>query len=153
MRYSEPREEKRIDRITNNMVFPWNIVTWLLDLVTPKETAMSDYHPFIYHNVTVTRIIDGDTIEIEIDLGFKIKFRDNFRLADISTPRRGEAGFDEASAYTTKWLEDNKDIGLALVTTDRDKYGRWLAVLISHETESALNDELLNEGHAVAYNG
>lgn len=107
---------------------------------------------FEYRHVTVVRVIDGDTVELEIDLGNKIAWRDHFRLYGIDTPERGRTGASEATARLSELLSN----GLHRVETFKpDKYGRWLAKLSIPTSggELCVNDLLVVEGHAVSYFG
>ncbi len=108
--------------------------------------------PFVYRNVTVIRIVDGDTVECMVDLGFRTRYQDNFRLTDIDTPERGKPGFHEASDYLESLLkkEGNR---VELETLKRDKYGRWLAEIRSLTTGESFNKMMITEGHAVPYYG
>lgn len=108
--------------------------------------------PFVYRNVTVIRIVDGDTIECMVDLGFKTRFQDNFRLSGIDTPERGKPGFYEASEYLDNLLK-KENYKIELETLRRDKYGRWLADARSLTTGASFNAQMVTEGHAVPYLG
>lgn len=105
-----------------------------------------------YHHAEVIRVIDGDTVELAIDLGNSIRWKGNFRLFGIDTPERGRPGFHEATAYLASLLAS----GLARVETHKpDKYGRWLVdlyVWVDHG-ELYVNRMMVVEGHAVEYSG
>ena len=110
------------------------------------------YQPFKYLNFTVIRAVDGDTVEIEVDYGFRGRYRDNFRLMGIDTPERGHAGFTEATERLTTLLEQY--VGqLELEVTKRDKYGRYLAEIRVAATGFSINQQMIIEGHAKAYYG
>lgn len=106
-----------------------------------------------YRHVRVERIIDGDTVALEIDLGNKIMWRDHFRLNGIDTPERGQDGHIEASNYLKRLLL----LPLARVETHKpDKFGRWLADLyLDADTGGELhaNRLMVIEGHAKEYFG
>jgi len=110
------------------------------------------YKPFKYLNFTVIRAVDGDTVEIEVDYGFKGRFRDNFRLTGIDTPERGREGFTEATERLTALLEQYAG-GLELEVTKRDKYGRYLAEIRVTDTGLSINQQMILEGYAKAYYG
>jgi micrococcal nuclease len=108
---------------------------------------------YVYRHATVLRVIDGDTVEIEIDMGNKIKWRDKFRLMGIDTPERGQPGAREASYYLDNTLLVNQ---LHRVETHKpDKYGRWLADLWigTDGGELHVNRMMIVEGHAREYHG
>ena len=100
-----------------------------------------------YFHAKAIRIIDGDTLELDIDLGNCQHWIDKFRLFGVDTAERA-AGL-VAKTFVMEWLAEN---GIGYIETHgRDKYGRWLAVIVSNER--SLNAELLSEGLAVPYDG
>lgn len=108
--------------------------------------------PYVYHNVEVVRAIDGDTVEMQIDLGFNTWYRENFRLIDIDTPERGQDGYERSKNALWAMLEDEylKD-GVIVETIEKDMYGRWLCEIKSAKTGKSLNERMLAEGHAKPY--
>jgi micrococcal nuclease len=102
------------------------------------------------YEAEVIRIIDGDTILLEVDLGYHLKFRDHFRLMGIDTPERGTAGYLPAKHR----LEQLAPVGSAVVVDSYkgDKYGRWLAI-IHPDTGPTVNATLVEEGFAKPYFG
>jgi micrococcal nuclease len=114
--------------------------------------AKKKYNPYIYRNFTVIRAVDGDTVELEVDVGFRSRYRDNFRLMGIDTPERGHEGFTEATERLTALLEQYAG-QLELEVTKRDKYGRYLGEIRVAETGFSINQQMIIEGHAKAYYG
>lgn len=106
-----------------------------------------------YRHVKVERIIDGDTVEMTIDLGNKITWRDNFRLYGIDTPERGQPLYHEATEYLSRLLMS----GVTRIETFKpDKFGRWLADLYIDSLgggELHVNRLMVVEGFAVDYAG
>ncbi len=114
---------------------------------------MSRQHqPFVYNNAEVVRVIDGDTVRLKVDLGFRMVYEDNFRLTGIDTPERGHEGFTEATDRMKEWLlaEGNK---VRLEVTKRDKYGRYLAKISSTTSGVVVNEVMVTEGYATEYFG
>ena len=111
---------------------------------------MSLYH----YKAKVTKVYDGDTITVDIDLGFFIWTKDQtIRLTGINTPEiRGEErpeGLISADALRLRIL--NKEVILATQKDSKGKYGRWLAtVYLDGEN---INQWLLDEGYAKPYIG
>lgn len=101
---------------------------------------------FTYHG-RLTRAVDGDTVDIDCDLGFSIKINVRFRLARINTPERGEDGFKEATNRMNELL-DGKN--LRIESKGKDKYGRWIAEIYT-ETGVNVSDVMLLENLANAY--
>jgi len=115
------------------------------------------------YKARVVKVIDGDTLDLEIDLGFHVKHELRLRLNHLDAPEmRFEAG-RKAKEYVISWLTTCPwENGVALVTvkTDRDKtekYGRYLGVVYAYgpvaEGLPSLNDALLASGNAQPYEG
>ena len=106
-------------------------------------------HTYLY-KVESYRVIDGDTIEFVIDLGFRLGLKQVFRLLDIDAPEpRGEtriAGL-ESKAYLQKILVEANEV---LVSSCKDgKYGRWLCKVYCDGVD--VGQAMVDAGQAVAY--
>ena len=108
----------------------------------------------------VKNVVDGDTIDVIIDLGFDIMFSSRVRLAGIDTPEsrttdKAEKVLGlEAKEYLKKQLKDAKSV---VIRTEKmnssEKYGRILGwVYINGESES-VNNKMINDGYAWGYLG
>jgi len=102
----------------------------------------------------VTKVYDGDTITVDIDLGFGVLFKNQkIRLHGINTPEiRGE--FKEDGKKVRDLVRQRILEKWVTIKTYRDKkgkYGRWLAVVYELEVDESINEWLLSEGHAVKY--
>lgn len=109
--------------------------------------------PFVYRLKNVARVLDGDTIDVDIDLGFSLTLRQRIRLIGIDAPEltrpteRAEA--EAAKIFVQRWFETP---GLVLVqTTKDDKYGRMLGEFL-REGMPSLGKALLTAGLARPYN-
>jgi len=113
-----------------------------------------------YYVRDVTNVVDGDTIDVLIDLGFDILFASRVRLAGIDTPEsrttdKAEKALGiEAKEYLKKQLKDAKSV---VIRTEKmnssEKYGRILGwVYINGESES-VNNKMINDGYAWGYLG
>ena len=113
-----------------------------------------------YHVKKVTKIVDGDTIDVDIDLGFDISFSSRVRLAGIDTPEsrtRDKAekvlGL-EAKEKLKHSIEKAKSI---VIKTEKmnssEKYGRILGWLYLDGAELSVNEALVAGGYAWAYMG
>lgn len=78
---------------------------------------------YLYEHVTLLRVIDGDTIQVAIDVGFRFQTVQTLRLLDLDTPERGQPGFLEASARLRMLLVGPR---LKVQTVKQDSFGRWL---------------------------
>lgn len=109
--------------------------------------------PYEYRIVEVIRVVDGDTVDLRLDLGFHLTTALRFRLLDVDTPERGQDGWTDATDYTKAWLKGFGD--LWAVTEKADSFGRWLARIESRPPNLrpwfCLNDDLLTSGHAAPY--
>jgi len=100
-------------------------------------------------NAKVVRIVDGDTMDVDVDLGFYLTARKRLRLARIDTPERGEVNFTEA----TDRVKELTPVGstIRIKTGKSGGFGRWLAEINYGEASRNLNDQLLQEGLAKLY--
>lgn len=102
-----------------------------------------------YH-CNLIRVIDGDTIVVEIDLGLRVWTRQTIRLAGIDAPEpRGESKEKgkEASAHLSALINNCRQ--LVIHTEKSGKYGRWLGVLFRDNESMAVNHLMVQDGHAV----
>lgn len=104
-------------------------------------------------NATVVHVVDGDTVDVVVDLGFQISYDVRLRLYGIDTPElRSSDAQERADAQVAKrrvaeLLLDRK---VTLETFKTDKYGRYLSVI--YLDNANINEQLLTEGLAVPYN-
>jgi micrococcal nuclease len=113
-----------------------------------------------YYVRKVENVVDGDTIDVLIDLGFDILFQSRVRLAGIDTPEsrtkdlKEKALGLESKEYLKKALKDAKSVVIKTEKMDSsEKYGRILGWLyINGDTES-VNDKMINDGYAWGYLG
>jgi micrococcal nuclease len=110
------------------------------------------------YNATVIRVIDGDSVWLEVDVGFHMTYKYNFRLGGINTPElRSSDPEEKARAYAAKArLEELLPVGqqVKIKTAKPGKYGRWIAdVFLNFDEPDGvfINQTLLAEGHAVPY--
>jgi len=113
-----------------------------------------------YYVRKVENVVDGDTIDVLIDLGFDILFQSRVRLAGIDTPESRTKDLSEkalgleSKEYLKKYLKDAKSVVIKTEKMDSsEKYGRILGwVYVNGDTES-LNDKMINDGYAWGYMG
>jgi micrococcal nuclease len=113
-----------------------------------------------YYVRDVKKVVDGDTIDVVIDLGFNILFEQRVRMAGIDTPEsRTRDKFEkslgiESKEYLKKQLKDAKTI---VIKTEKmnstEKYGRILGWVYINGDTASLNDMMINDGYAWAYTG
>jgi micrococcal nuclease len=102
------------------------------------------------------RVVDGDTIQVEIDLGFNVRLRQHVRLYGVNCPEThgpnaSEAG-KVATAFTAQWLAGWPPLVLHSRKYDeREKYGRVLATIYREGDAESLNDALIRTGNAIPF--
>ena len=108
----------------------------------------------------VTNVVDGDTIDVVIDLGFDIMFASRVRLAGIDTPEsrtkdKAEKVLGlESKEYLKKHLKDAKSVIIKTEKMDSsEKYGRILGWVYVNGDTVSLNDKMINDGYAWGYLG
>ena len=115
---------------------------------------------FEYYVKKVTKVVDGDTIDVEIDLGFDISFSSRVRLAGIDTPesrttdKMEKALGLEAKAYLKHEIESAKTVVIKTEKMDSsEKYGRILGWVFLDGASVSLNEKMITDGHAWGYLG
>jgi micrococcal nuclease len=105
---------------------------------------------------TVNRVVDGDTLDIVVDLGFKMSWRANCRLTGLNAPELSSTVEEtKKAAYAAKsYVESKIKPGDKVLVQSKklDKYGRPVAnIYYGKDFANSLNKELLAEGLAVKY--
>ena len=128
---------------------------------------MADKDPYIYRIKAVHKVVDGDTIDAAIDLGFDISLTKRIRLAGVDTPEsrttdaKEKALGLEVKEWLKKKLEGQKDIVVKTELPDStEKYGRILGHLFIGDGEvsavnkkKSINEMMIDEGFAWEYAG
>lgn len=98
------------------------------------------------YKARVVRVVDGDTLLLEVDLGFNISLRQSIRLARINAPEKADEGGAEATS-TLAALCNGAEV--FIIVKSRDPYGRYVAE-VTHK-DINLSDEMMRLGCAKAY--
>jgi micrococcal nuclease len=121
---------------------------------------MSDKDPYIYRIRSVHKVVDGDTIDADIDLGFDISLTKRIRLAGVDTPesRTTDAKEKVLGLEVKEWLkhrlEGAKDIIIKTELPDStEKYGRIIGHLYINGETNSINNQMIAEGYAWEYDG
>jgi len=108
----------------------------------------------------ITNVVDGDTIDVEIDLGFDIVFVSRVRLAGIDTPESRTSDKAEkvlgleAKEYLKKKLKDAVNVVIRTEKMDSsEKYGRILGWLFIDGDGTSVNTHMIEDGYAWGYLG
>ena len=121
---------------------------------------MADRDPYIYRIKEIHKVVDGDTIDASIDLGFDISLEKRIRLAGVDTPEsrttdlKEKAMGLESKEWLKKKLEGAKDILIKTELPDStEKYGRIIGHLYINGEATSLNNQMIAEGYAWNYDG
>jgi micrococcal nuclease len=113
-----------------------------------------------YNVKKVTKVVDGDTIDVDIDLGFNISYTQRVRLAGIDTPEsrtkdlREKALGLEVKNKVKNAIDNAKTIIIKTELPDStEKYGRILGWVYLDNSLKSLNEQLIDEGYAWGYMG
>ena len=121
---------------------------------------MDNKDPYIYRIRSIHKVVDGDTIDADIDLGFDISLTKRIRLAGVDTPesRTADANEKKYGLESKEWLktkvEGAKNILIKTELPDStEKYGRIIGHLFVNDQDTSLNDQMITEGYAWEYDG
>ena len=112
----------------------------------------------------INRVLDGDTIDVTIDLGFDLYKKERVRVAGVDTPEKRTRDLEEKALGidATNWLKDklegaNDGEDELTIRTELKggvgKYGRLLGWLYIGDDALSLNEKMIDEGYAWAYDG
>ena len=112
----------------------------------------------------ITKVLDGDTIDVIIDLGFDLSKKERVRIAGVDTPEKRTRNLEEKELGidATNWLKEKLEGAIAgdddlIIRTELvggvGKYGRLLGWLYIGDNVLSLNEQMITEGYAHAYDG
>ena len=113
----------------------------------------------------INRVLDGDTIDVTIDLGFDLYKKERVRVAGVDTPEKRTRNLEEKALGidATNWLKKKLEDTIAgdgdelAIRTElvggMGKYGRLLGWLYINEDTISLNEQMITEGYAWEYDG
>ena len=114
--------------------------------------------------IKINRVVDGDTIDVTIDLGFDLYKKERVRVAGVDTPEKRTRNLEEKELgiHATNWLKEKLEGAVAgdddlVIRTELvggvGKYGRLLGWLYIGDADVSLNEAMIEEGYAWAYDG
>jgi micrococcal nuclease len=117
-----------------------------------------------WYGATVLKVIDGDTVDLMIDLGFNIHHKIRVRLYGVNTPESRTKDLAEkeivlkAKKFTEDWITGHKWVYVNTIPDKNDKYGRVLARIFSSDDitdvkTACLNIDIVSAGYAREYYG
>jgi len=112
----------------------------------------------------IVKVLDGDTIDVIIDLGFDLYKKERVRIAGVDTPEKRTRNLEEKELGidATNWLKKELEDVLAgddelIIRTELHggvgKYGRLLGWLYVGDETVSLNEQMITQGYAHAYDG
>jgi|TARA_R100000426_G_scaffold78656_1_gene56216 micrococcal nuclease len=112
----------------------------------------------------IVKVVDGDTIDVIIDLGFDLYKKERVRIAGVDTPEKRTRDLEEKELGidATNWLTEQLDSAIdgeddLVIRTEIDggfgKYGRLLGWLYIGEDTESINERMIREGYAWKYDG
>ena len=112
----------------------------------------------------INRVLDGDTIDVTIDLGFDLYKKERVRVAGVDTPEKRTRNLEEKALgiEATNWLKEKLESAISgdddlIIRTELvggvGKYGRLLGWLYIGTDELSLNEQMITEGYAHSYDG
>ena len=112
----------------------------------------------------INRVVDGDTIDVTIDLGFDLYKKERVRIAGVDTPEKRTRDLEEKALGidATNWMKEqleeaiNGESELTIRTELKGgmgKYGRLLGWLYVGDADISLNEAMIIAGYALAYDG
>ena len=113
------------------------------------------------YRTKVSRVVDGDTVDVDIDLGFGVWMKkERIRLLGIDTPESRTRDLEEkalglaAKDYVSNWLTESDAVYVKTLKDGTGKYGRILGYIYADEhMAKCLNDDIIGAGHGVPYYG
>ena len=114
--------------------------------------------------IEINRVVDGDTIDVTIDLGFDLYKKERVRIAGVDTPEKRTRNLEEKALGidATNWLKEKLEGAIdgdddLVIRTELDggvgKYGRLLGWCYIGDSDLSLNEMMIAEGYAHAYDG
>ena len=114
--------------------------------------------------IEINRVVDGDTIDVTIDLGFDLYKKERVRVAGVDTPEKRTRNLEEKELGidATYWIQEKLEGAVAgdddlIIRTELDggvgKYGRLLGWLYVGDSDVSLNEQMIDEGYAHPYDG
>jgi micrococcal nuclease len=109
--------------------------------------------PSLYvYRAKVIKVVDGDTLDLSVDLGMEITKSTRVRLIGINCPETNTPEGKQAKAYVEAWCLSNPEVLIHTTKDRKEKYGRYLATVVSPGIQGqTLNQLLLDVGLAAHY--
>ena len=114
--------------------------------------------------IKINRVVDGDTIDVTIDLGFDLYKKERVRVAGVDTPEKRTRDLEEKALGidATNWIKEKLKDAIdgdddLIIRTElvggTGKYGRLLGWLYIGDGSLSINEQMITEGYAFPYDG
>ena len=128
-------------------------------MIPPNRKSCSNFRV-----IEINRVVDGDTIDVTIDLGFALYKKERVRIAGVDTPEKRTRDLEEKALGldATNWMKKKLEGAIEgdddlVIRTElvggMGKYGRLLGWLYIGDASVSLNEEMITEGYAWSYDG
>lgn len=104
------------------------------------------------YRCSLVRVVDADTVVVNIDLGFRLNATMPVRLTGLNAPELKTSAGKTARAWVIDWFVQHPDLMIETLK-DPEKYGRWLGTISPANGGKALNTELIARSLAVEWDG
>ena len=124
--------------------------------------ALGDYNICMqyFYRAKLDRVVDGDTVDFNLDLGFDIWHKARVRLNGVNTPESRTRDLEEkalglaAKSYVQGWLDKYESVYIHTSKDAKGKYGRILGTIYADtDMLNCLNVDIIASGHGVKYDG
>ncbi len=105
------------------------------------------------YSAKLVRIIDADTVELDVDLGFRVYHRMVVRLDGIDAVERKDSRHKVAVDWLNLQLSGKGPLMIRTKKDRQEKYGRYLAEIYYSSDTPSVNQQMVSAGYAVAYSG
>ena len=129
-----------------------------------KMTPPSRKSCYNFRVIKINRVLDGDTIDVTIDLGFDLFKKERVRIAGVDTPEKRTRNLEEKALGidATEWLKarlnntikgDDELVIRTELVGGVGKYGRLLGWLYIGDSNVSINEQMISQGYAWEYDG
>lgn len=111
------------------------------------------------YRAALVNVVDGDTLDLNIDLGLEVHLMKRVRLAGLNAPEKNTSEGVIAQTFVHMWMSDyanGGDLTIATVKDRKEKFGRYLVYIHPFTTlgvPKSLNQAMIESGHALPWDG
>lgn len=102
------------------------------------------------YKAQLIKVVDADTVDLYVDLGFHLYSEKRVRLLNVDAPERFTKRGKELTKFVKNWFDNNGD-DVILASEKLDSFGRCLGIIYTHDGTHSLNDKLLTQEGVKVY--